>query len=214
MDRILEKNNLRNPDGILLDLGFSFYHIVSSLKGFSFLKEEKLDMRYDPNFGISAMEVVNLLDEKTLAEIIWKFGQERFSRQIAKAIVSARKKEKIYSTTQLVEIINSAVPSFYKKRKIHPSTKTFQALRIYVNKELENLEEFLFKVPKFIAPKARVAIISFHSLEDRIVKKAFNNFKKIGIAKIITKKPIVPTKNEIYQNPKSRSAKLRVIEFI
>ena len=211
---VLEQNHLGKPDGILLDLGFSSYHIEDSQRGFSFQKEEILDMRYDTTSGISATEAINSMDEGALADMIWRFGEERFSRQIAKAIVQARRKKRIETTIQLVEIIGNAVPAFYRKGRINPATKTFQALRIYVNEELKNLAEFLEKVPGIIAEGGRVAIISFHSLEDRMVKVAFANFKKEGIAKLITKKPIIATREEVSNNPRSRSAKLRVIEFI
>lgn len=214
LDYVLSQNHLGKPDGILLDLGFSSFHIEASGRGFSFQKDERLDMRYDATEGISAAEVVNSTDEKVMADIIWMFGEERFSRQIAKAIVQARRKNRIETTAQLVKIISDAVPAFYRKGRINPATKTFQALRIYVNDELKNISEFLQKAPSIIACGGRLAVISFHSLEDKIVKNAFVNFKKDGIARIITKKPIVATKSEVSVNPKSRSAKLRVLEFI
>ena len=214
LDYILAQNHLGKPNGILLDLGFSSFHLDNSGRGFSFQKEERLDMRYDTTSGISAAEVISSTDEKVLSDMIWKFGEERFSRQIAKAIVQARRKQRIETTSQLAEIIAGAVPAFYRRGKINPATKTFQALRIYVNDELRNLAEFIQKVPGVIAKGGRLSIISFHSLEDRIVKKAFADFKKEGLAKIITKKPITATREEIALNPKSRSAKLRVIEFV
>jgi 16S rRNA (cytosine1402-N4)-methyltransferase len=214
MDYVLNQNHLGKPDGILLDLGFSSFHLDDSGRGFSFQKDERLDMRYDTTSGISAAEVVNSTDERVLADMIWKFGEEKFSRQIAKAIVQSRRKNRIETTLQLSEIISGGVPAFYRRGKINPATKTFQALRIYVNDELRNLAEFLQKVPEVIASGGRVSIISFHSLEDRMVKKAFADFKKEGLARIITKKPIVATREEVARNPRSRSAKLRVLEFI
>ncbi len=214
LDYILEQNHLGKPDGILLDLGFSSFHLDDSGRGFTFQKDERLDMRYDMTSGISAAEAVNSTDERVLADMIWKFGEERFSRQIAKAIAQSRRKNRIETTSQLAEVVAGAVPAFYRKGRINPATKTFQALRIYVNDELRNLSEFLQKVPTLVAKGGIVSIISFHSLEDRIVKNAFADFKKEGLAKIITKKPITASREEVARNPKSRSAKLRVLEFI
>jgi 16S rRNA (cytosine1402-N4)-methyltransferase len=210
---ILKNGNYPRPDALILDLGFSSIHIDESRRGFSFQKDEILDMRYNSSSGKSAYEIVNGMDEKSLADIIWKFGEERFSRHIAKAIVEARRKEKISTTKQLSTIISGAVPGFYRRGKINPATKTFQALRICVNDELGNLDKILRDIPKIMAPNGRVAIISFHSLEDRMVKTFFNQYKKDKTAIVLTKKPIIASDEESASNPKSRSAKMRVIEF-
>jgi 16S rRNA (cytosine1402-N4)-methyltransferase len=212
--RLVSEMKLPNPDGIILDLGFSSFHIEESQRGFSFQKDETLDMRYDQSSGIPACQIINSTDEKTLADIIWKFGEERFSRQIAKAIVQERRKKKITSSKELAEIITSAVPVFYRRGKINPATKTFQALRIVVNDELGNLDMFLKTIPQTMSKNGRLAIISFHSLEDRMVKIFFNLLKKENKAKIITKKPITASREEAKLNPKSRSAKLRVLEIL
>lgn len=214
ISRIISEMKLTEPDGIILDLGFSSFHIDQSQRGFSFQKDEALDMRYDRSSGIPAYQIVNSTDEKTLADIIWKFGEERFSRQIAKAIVRERRKKKIATSKELAEVIASAVPGFYRRGRTNPATKTFQALRIVVNDELGNLETFLKAVPQLMNKNGRLSIISFHSLEDGIVKNFFNQFKKEGKAKILSKKPIIASEEEINSNPKSRSAKLRVLEMI
>lgn len=212
--RLINDKKYPEPDAFLLDLGFSSFHIEKSGRGFSFQKDEPLDMRYDRSSGTLAGEIVNGFKEEELADIIWKYGEERFSRRIAEAIVRERKNGKILTTGRLAEIIGLAVPGFYRRGRINPSTRTFQALRIFVNGELESLAEFLETVPRMIAKGGRLAIISFHSLEDRIVKNAFAGMKKSGLAKIITKKPLTALAEEISANPRSRSAKLRVLEII
>ncbi len=214
IDQIISENKLPKADGIVLDLGFSSFHTEESQRGFSFNKEEVLDMRYNQSSGITAGQIINSFSEKDLADIIWKFGEERFSRQIAKAIVVARRKKRILTSMELAEIIKYSVPSFYRRSRINPATKTFQALRIVVNDELGNLNMFLRNVSKIMNHGGRLSIISFHSIEDRIVKKSFNDFKKEGVAKIICKKPIVASDQELNLNAKSRSAKLRVLEFL
>ncbi|MBT9151348.1 MAG: Ribosomal RNA small subunit methyltransferase H [candidate division WS2 bacterium] len=165
-------------------------------------------MRYASK-GISAAEVINGKGEADLADIFWKYGNERMSRRIAKKIVEARKSKKILTTFGLVEAVKSAVPKNYEKGRIHPATRVFQALRIYVNGELDNLEEILKNLPSILKPHGVIVIISFHSLEDRLVKNYFKGMEKNGFLSILTKKPIVPEKEEIIANPKSRSAKLR-----
>ena len=209
---ILKKEKLPKADGLLLDLGFSSFQIDDPKRGFSFLHDAPLDMRYDVRSkNISAEDVVNGMSEKDLADIFWKYGEERWSRVIAKRIIDERKKKRIQTTTELARVIEKAIS---RKGRMHPATKVFQALRIYVNKELENVEIITKKIPDIIAKDGRVAIISFHSLEDRIVKNAFRDLVKSKKALFINKKPIIPTRAEILKNPRSRSAKLRAIQII
>ncbi len=208
LPEILKQKKLGKADGLILDLGFSSESLESG-RGFSFLKNESLDMRYDIKQGVTAAEIINSFNEKDLADIFWKYGEERFSRQIAKKIIQERKSKPIKTTFDLMEIIKKAVPRSYERGRLHPATRVFQALRIYVNNELENLEKLLKNIEKIV--KGRLAIISYHSLEDRLVKNYFREMARQGKAKILTKKPIRPTFEEIRQNPRARSAKLRAI---
>ncbi len=191
-------------DGIIADLGVSSPQLDQPERGFSFLREGDLDMRMDTSQPLTAKEIVNRWQEKPLADLIYLYGEERLSRRIAKTIVEKRP----FSTTvELAEAIAFCVPNKYRYGKIHSATRTFQALRIKVNEELASLEKFLQVAPTWLKPEARIAVISFHSLEDRIVKNQFRDHPNL---KIITKKPIVPTIEEQRLNPRSRSAKLRV----
>lgn len=211
LKNILSELKIEKVDGILLDLGFSSVHIDVSGRGFSFQKDEPLDMRYNIGEGETAAEIVNSYSEKDLADILYKYGEERFSRQISRRITEERKKKRILTTFELVRVIESAVPIFYRKAgKINCATRTFQALRIVVNNELENLENVLPQIVEVLNQGGKVAIISFHSLEDRIVKNFFRDKSKEGFLKIITKKPIIAGEKEIENNPRSRSAKLRI----
>jgi len=215
IDKVLSKIGVESVDKILLDLGLSSFQLEEGERGFSFLKNEPLlmTMKKNPSADdITAYSIVNTWDEETLADIIYGFGEERHSRKIAKAIVEARLEKEIKTTFDLSEIINKAVGKFYKGKKINPSTRTFQAIRIATNSELLNLEQVIQKGFSHLTKGGRIAIITFHSLEDRIVKKAFVELKEKGLASIITKKPIVPTETEIKLNPRSRSSKLRLIE--
>jgi len=217
LDKTLKKLGILKVDRILLDLGLSSFQLEESGRGFSFLKDEPLLMTMKKSTSVedlTASYIVNNWGEDTLADIIYGFGGERHSRKIAKAIMESRKIKKIETTFDLVKIIEGAIGKYYRSNKIHPSTRTFQALRIATNAELSNLEQVIDRGFKFLAPLGRMAIISFHSLEDRIVKHKFLDFKNEGIGNIITKKPIIPTDQEIEVNPRSRSAKLRVIEKI
>lgn len=198
-------------DGILLDIGVSTLHLKADSRGFSFMKDEALDMRMDKAQKLTAEEIVNRYPEKELADVIWKYGEERFSRRIAHAIVRSRQKKRIASCTELAAIIESAVP---RRGRIHPATKTFQALRIEVNKELEELQAAIGEGATLLKKGGRLCILSYHSLEDRIVKNAFKQLAKEGIFNIITRKPMTPSRHERIINPASRSAKLRVGEKI
>lgn len=210
---ILEERHLPKADGFLLDIGFSSMQVDASGRGFSFQKDEPLDMRYQPNEGMAtAEEVVNGIGEKELADLIYQFGEERMSRQVAKAIVEHRRKRRIETTLQLAEIVKGALPRSYERGRIHPATRTFQALRIYVNGELANLERALTHIPRIVKSGGRVAVISFHSLEDRIVKNIFRDMHKEKNATLLTKKPLIAGEEELSRNPRSRSAKLRAIQ--
>ena len=209
---ILKKEKLPHADGLFLDLGFSSDQIENAEKGFSFQYEGPLDMRYAKE-GETAAEVVNGLREEELADIFWKFGDERFSRQIAKRIVEERRKKRILTKTRLAEVVASAFPARFRNGKVNPATKVFQALRIYVNHEFENIESILGNLNECVKSGGRIAVITFHSSEDRIVKKRFSELVKAGNAEHLIKKPIAPTRDEIKRNPRSRSAKLRAIQL-
>ena len=213
IDQVLNLEKIEAVDGILMDLGVSMLQLKTPSRGFSFREEAPLDMRMDPEQKKTAYDVVNRYKEKELVRILKEYGEERFAPRIARAIVQYRKIKPIETTKELALIVEKAVPKgFYKK--IHPATKTFQAIRIEVNRELDSLKEALIKVPKLLNRGGRVAVISFHSLEDRIVKHTFRHFEKEGLLKVITKKPITPKEEEIKRNPPSRSAKLRVAERV
>lgn len=209
----LLRNKDKRADGLLLDLGFSTEQIKSSGRGFSFEKDEPLYMTYSESEKPVAA-IIRELKENELADIIFQLSGEKYSRKIAKAIKLAGKSEKIISSAKLAEIIRSAVPKNYEKGRIDPATRTFQALRIYANQELQNLEQALGNIPFVLKSSGRAVIISFHSLEDALVKKYFKKFKEEKLVDILTKKPIEPTKEEIDRNPLSRSARLRAIQLI
>jgi len=199
-------------DGLLADLGVSSVQLESAARGFSFLAEGPLDMRMDPRSGLTAEQVVNRFDERELADAIYEFGEERRSRRIARAIVRARP---IHTTAQLAAVISAAArPMNSSERRIHPATRTFQAIRILVNRELEDLQAMLSEngVPRVLRPGGRLVVISFHSLEDRIVKDALRDGARSGLYGVLTKKPVTAEEEEIQRNPRSRSAKLRAAE--
>ncbi|MBW4453413.1 MAG: 16S rRNA (cytosine(1402)-N(4))-methyltransferase RsmH [Nostoc indistinguendum CM1-VF10] len=193
-------------DGILADLGVSSYHLDQAERGFSFRQAASLDMRMDRGRSLTAADVINNWDEAELANIFFKYGEERLSRRIARRIVERRP---LHTTTELADAIASSVPPKYRYGRIHPATRVFQALRIVVNDELKSLETFLDKGPNALVPGGRIAIISFHSLEDRPVKHGLRNSP---LLKVLTKKPIIAQEEEISKNPRSRSAKLRIAE--
>lgn len=221
-----EDLNIDAIDGALLDLGVSSMQLDQKERGFSFNSDEALDMRMDRSQNLSALLVINHYPESQIAQILKNFGEERFARQIAKTIVEARKSRTIETTGKLVEIIKTAVPFWYTKQKIHFATRTFQAIRIEVNHELSDLDKALYDFVTLLKPGGRLAVITFHSLEDRIVKQTFADMEKPckcpkklpcvcgkkPLGKAVTKKPILPTDEEIKANPRSRSAKLRFFE--
>jgi 16S rRNA (cytosine1402-N4)-methyltransferase len=199
-------------DGILADLGMSSLQLNDPARGFSFQAEGPLDMRMNPQDERTAEQVVNHLDERELADVIYEFGEERRSRRIARAIVRSRP---IRSTAQLAQVISAAArPMNQAERRIHPATRTFQALRIFVNHELQDLRELLKAAPQLLKPGGRLVIISFHSLEDRIVKDALRDGVKQGHYQLLTKKPVTAGAEEVDRNPRSRSAKLRAAERV
>ena len=215
LGEIVRKNKFGPVNGILFDLGISSWHLEESGRGFSFQKDEPLLMTFkktpEPS-DLTAKKIVNEWEEENIAQIIESYGEERYARKIAHAIVFFRSKGEIKTTRELVKIIEEAVPKTYLHKRIHPATKTFQALRIAVNDEIESLRDGLRKGFEHLTTRGRMAVISFHSIEDRIVKNFFRERAKGGIARLITKKPITPTQGELTENPRSRSAKLRVIE--
>jgi 16S rRNA (cytosine1402-N4)-methyltransferase len=202
-------------DGLMADLGVSSLQLGDAARGFSFQADGPLDMRMNPMSGDTAEQVVNHLDERKLADVIYEFGEERRSRRIARAIVRSRP---ISTTKQLVDVISAAARPMklgrHKYDRIHPATKTFQALRIFVNRELDDLNALLEATPRALKPGGRVVVISFHSLEDRIVKDAFRDGMKNKYFRLLTKKPQTASEEEIDRNPRSRSAKMRAAEKV
>ena len=216
LDTLREAAGGRTFDGALLDLGISSLQLDDPARGFSFRVEGPLDMRRDPNGGgPTAAEVLRDTREKDLADLFYRFGEERFSRRIARAVVERRRRDPIRTTTGLAELVSSAIPRKAWPRDIHPATRVFQALRIAVNGELSSLGSFLDAIPRHLSPGGRVAVISFHSLEDRMVKTAFRRpapgpGEETAMLERLTRKPVVPSEREARENPRARSAKLRV----
>lgn len=227
IDNILKELNIDKVDGILMDLGVSSYQLDEAERGFSYMKDAPLDMRMDRDNSLSAFNVVNQYDEEKLVKIIREYGEEKFALRIARFIVSERQNKPIETTLELVEIIKNAIPAKARREGPHPAKRTFQAIRIEVNQELAILEKAIEDSVAHLNKDGRIAIITFHSLEDRIVKNTFKRLQdpcicpkefpvctcgKVSELKIITKKPIEPSEYEIENNPRSRSAKLRVGE--
>ncbi|HEY5626821.1 MAG TPA: 16S rRNA (cytosine(1402)-N(4))-methyltransferase RsmH [Nitrospira sp.] len=216
LKRHLAEQGISSIHGALFDLGVSSPQIDEPARGFSFQAEGPLDMRMDRSAGVTAAEIVNRTDEADLANMIYQFGEERYSRRIARAIVAARAARPLESTVDLVSVVEAAVPAHYRRGRIHCATRTFQALRIVVNQELEHIESALRDAADVLAPGGRLCVISFHSLEDRIVKHTFRalSSEADGDLEILTKRPQLPTDEEIERNARSRSAKLRVIQRV
>ena len=208
LDKILNDLKIDKVDAILYDLGVSSYQLDKAERGFSFLKEGPLDMRMDRSLRITAFDLVNNLSKEEISKILFEYGQERYAHRIASSIVKRRSSKPISSTSQLANIVKSAIP--FRRGKINPATRTFLAFRIAVNRELEALETSLMKAVSLLRDKSRICVISFHSLEDRIVKNKFKEFAHKNLLRILTKKPITPKREEIRENPRARSAKLRV----
>ncbi len=215
LSEILDTLQIKGADKILLDIGLSSNQFEESGRGFSFQKDEPLIMSFKKNLNekdLTAREIVNTWELENLTTILKGYGEEQFAWKISKAIVEKRQVKRIETTFELVEIIKEATPMFYHHKKIHPATKTFQALRITVNDEIESLKEGVKSGFEKLNKAGRLAVISFHSLEDRIVKQFFVQMEKEGLGRRITKKPITPSDEEKEENPRSRSAKLRIIE--
>jgi len=216
VNSVLAEAGVAGADAILADLGVASSQLDDPARGFSFAADGALDMRLDSREGRTAADLVNRLDEKDLADLIYRYGEERYSRRIARAIVTARRTKRIERTTELAAIVTGAMPPATRRtrRGVHPATRTFQALRIAVNDELGALESLLSALPEVLNVGGRAGIISFHSLEDRRVKKAFAVWAAAGQARPLCRKPVRPTQEEAENNPRSRSAKLRGIERI
>jgi 16S rRNA (cytosine1402-N4)-methyltransferase len=211
---VLKEIGIGSVDGILADLGVSSMELDDSDRGFSFRAEAPLDMRFSDEQTISAKDIVNEYSKERLKSIFVDYGDEKYASRIAQAIVQKREEKLIQTTLELVEIIKLCVPAAYRNGRIHPATRVFQALRMEVNDELFVLETFLNRCMQVLEKGGRLAVISFHSGEDRIVKNRFKDFESRSLIKIVTKKPITPTDEEIKSNPRSRSAKLRVAQKI
>ncbi|MFM2381632.1 MAG: hypothetical protein RLZZ76_399 [Candidatus Parcubacteria bacterium] len=219
IDTLVKEGGLERVDAILADLGWRMEQFDGETKfprGFSFKKDEPLAMTYGnpANYAFTAYDIVNDWHKEDIANVIYAYGEERYSRRIAKAIVDAREKEPIASSLALADVVASAVPGGYRKGKTHPATKTFQALRIAVNDEFDALRDLLLSGFELLAPQGRMAIITFHSLEDRIVKETFKLLTRDQKGVLVTKKPVAPTQEELQKNPRARSAKLRIIEKV
>lgn len=216
---VLEKLNIEHVDAILADLGWrmeQFDGQAGEPRGFSFNREEPLAMTYGPpeNYAFTAYDVVNEWKEEDIANVIYAYGQERYSRRIARKIVEGRKLSPICTSTELASLIERAMPKMHGRKRIHPATKTFQALRIAVNDEFDSLRDLLQNGYECLAPHGRMTIISFHSLEDRIVKETFRTLTRDQKAVLVNKKPLEASLEELQENPRARSAKLRTLEKI
>ena len=209
LDHLMQVHNIPLVDGIFLDLGVSSMQLDTANRGFSFQKEAPLDMRMSPETTLTASDIVNSWNEEELANVLYEYGEERRSRKIAHSILLQRRKKKIETTIELANIIQACVP---RSSGCHPATKSFQALRLAVNSELEVLTRVIPQAIDHLNPNGRFGIITFHSLEDRIVKFAFRDLKASKMVDILTKKPLVPTRAEMSYNKRSRSAKLRFVE--
>ena len=226
---VLKDAGIGKVNGILLDLGMSSYQIWSSGRGFSFNKDEPLDMRMNRDLNITAADLVNDSSPQRLQQILWDYAQERWAKPISRAIVAERQEKPITLSRQLAQLIQATIPVKHQPKTIHPATKTFQALRIAVNGELNNIKDFLEKAPFLIEKEGRLVVIAYHSLEDRLIKQAFHRWEKNDdyprklpifpgnkppLMKNITKKGLRPHQAEIYSNPRSRSAVIRVAEKV
>jgi len=212
LEEIVRKNNFQPVHGILFDLGMCSWHLDESGRGFSYLRDEPLDMRFNPENYLTAAEIINFWDIEEIEKILKEFGEEKYGYRISLAIKEARRKERIVGTQQLVNILKRVLPKNYDKKRIHFATRTFQALRIAVNDELQVIKNGIERSIKILEPGGKIVVISFHSLEDRIVKNIFKEKAQAGKLSILTKKPMMSCEEEIKNNSRSRSAKLRAAE--
>ena len=213
LPQLLTQLHIPRVDGILLDLGLSSWQLAQPDRGLSFQLEGPLDMRFDPSMpGLTAAQLLRRLSLDELTDLFRRFGEERYASAIARAVVATRRKQPLRTTTQLVTLIERAVPASARGQRLHPATRVFQALRIAVNRELDELSLFLEAVPAVLAPGGRLVIVSFHSLEDRLVKHAMQGWARAGLMRSLTPRPVQPSMDEIARNPRARSAKLRACE--
>lgn len=212
-EHALDSRGIDRIDGALADLGVSSLQLDSDARGFSFQRDEPLDMRMDQSTGETAAEMLAGASERELADVIFEFGEERFARRVARALVHAREVEPIATTGRLATVVRRAIPVRGYWR-IDPATRTFQALRIWVNRELDGLDQLLGALARRLRESARFVVISFHSLEDRIAKHTFRALERDGVAHVVTKKPVTAGDEEVQRNPRARSAKLRVVEGV
>jgi 16S rRNA (cytosine1402-N4)-methyltransferase len=208
VDRQMLKHGIAGADFLLADLGVCSAQLADVERGLSFQQDMPLDMRFDKSLKTTAADIINKADEKALADLIYRFGEERASRRIARFIVARRRDEPVKTTGQLADIVSRALGG--RRGRIHPATRTFQALRIAVNHELENLQSLLTKAPALLAAGGYIAVISYHSLEDRLVKNDFRQNAGKNVYELVTKKPLMSSREEIQANPRARSAKLRI----
>jgi 16S rRNA (cytosine1402-N4)-methyltransferase len=212
IDAVLDRLGVTLVDGALADLGVSSLQLEAPGRGFSFQRDEPLDMRMDRNAGETAADLVARSDERELADAIFQYGEERHSRRVARAIVRARRESPVATTGRLARIVRQVIP-YRGRHRIDPATRTFQALRIWVNQELEGLDRFLEAAARRLRSQARLVVITFHSLEDRVVKRTFRALEKSEVTmRVLTRKPLGPTDEEVRRNPRARSAKLRAVE--
>ena len=212
IDKVAASFGIEKVQAVLMDLGVSSYQLASPQRGFSFQNDGPLDMRLDRNSYISAYDLINNLNEDELSQLLKNFGQERWHNRIASQVVRERQNNPIATTRQLSEIVVRAIPGRFRHQRLHPATRTFQAVRIAVNRELEVLSNAVVKAVELLDKGGRICVISFHSLEDRAIKLIFKELASSGKIGIITQKPLTPTISEVRENPPSRSAKLRVAE--
>ncbi len=209
LKEIVKRQSFNRVNGILFDLGMSSWHLEESGRGFSFQRDEPLDMRYSIESSLKAEDIINGWREEEIEKILREYGEEMFSRRISREVIKTREKITIKTTFQLVETIKKATPFWYQRKRVHFATKTFQSLRIAVNNELENLKKALPQTQEVLEKGGKMVVISFHSLEDRIVKNFFREKAEENYLEILTKKPISPSIEEVRKNPRSRSSKLR-----
>jgi 16S rRNA (cytosine1402-N4)-methyltransferase len=216
LGELLEETQVAGVDGILLDLGLSSRQLQTSERGFSFQGDQPLDMRFNPeNGGVTAAHLLNRSPQATLEKIFWEYGDEPRARRLARLVVEARRRHPFRTTQQLVDVIKQAMgPGWRSRGRLHPATRVFQALRIAVNRELELIADFLEQAPGWLAEGGRLVVIAYHSLEDRLVKEKMAAWDRAGVMARLTRKPLVPTPEEVSRNPRARSAKLRIAEKI